>query len=240
MDKTIRDVMREATVLISNVEIFRKVVHHIKHVNRFSLTPELSAFVDTRINFCCEYCTAVSRKGTVFYRARINEKEYRTKPYETDKMTAPSIGNATSGRINPEGIAYLYCSDKIDTAISEVSPWVKASLTIAKVELKEDLSFIDLTKKDVAQNDFFHELFSYAFTAPWEPDEKLNYIVTQFFAEQFKGKGFDGIVYSSGKDLSGKNIAIFRLDSYEIKEPKLVTIDDVKYVYSQPYSSTPK
>ena len=66
-------------------------------------------------------------------------------PFSAKEMEPPPDDLATPGRINPEGIPYLYCSDDLDTAGSELRPWKGALITIAELKINKDIEIVDLT-----------------------------------------------------------------------------------------------
>jgi hypothetical protein len=51
-----------------------------------------------------DYLKKPYKKDTIFYRARISDKN----GFPSNKMAAPPKGDASAGRVNPEGVSYLY------------------------------------------------------------------------------------------------------------------------------------
>ena len=101
-------------------DLFDDINEHLRHENRFSLPPHLQGLVD---KFCkCHYesaTTVLIREE--YWRARINAMNQKD-AYESSDIKAPPRGTASSGRINPAGISYLYLASDKTTAISEVRP----------------------------------------------------------------------------------------------------------------------
>lgn len=64
-------------------------------------------------------------------------------PISPHEMGAPPKHLAKAGRLNSEGIPYLYLATKIDTAVAEVKPWIGSELTIGIFEILSDLRIVD-------------------------------------------------------------------------------------------------
>jgi len=76
-----------------------------------TLTKTLSLYIDI-----CSYIKKTYNSGTVFYRARISDKDGLTK----SEMGAPPQQLATAGRVNPEGISHLYLGSDKTTTLNEI------------------------------------------------------------------------------------------------------------------------
>jgi len=63
-------------------------------------------------------------------------------------MGAPPLGKASSGRINPEGISYLYLADSPGTAIAEVRPWKRARISVATFKTTRPINVVSLLAGD--------------------------------------------------------------------------------------------
>jgi RES domain-containing protein len=194
------------------------------------LPENLEKYVLSLIGFAKDKCKSIIQKDEILYRARINYKSKEHIALDPNEMDAPPPNLVGAGRINPEGISYLYCANQEKTAIAEIRPYVGSSVTIAEVKILKDIIVLDLTKSvpDEFQV-FWTQLFCYAFTYPFRPDDKLNYLATQYFAEKFKGNGFEGIIWKSGQTAIGNNIAIFPKDKHVISSAKLIRIKSVEY-----------
>lgn len=150
----------------------------------------------------------------------------------------PRATHARDGRANPAGIPVLYLASCERTAISEIRPWVGANVSVAQCKVKRDLRALDLTvrhgewswghltvddimdekmmsaeKKDIS---VWTEIDN-AFSTPITRSEiSTDYVPTQILVELFKNIGYDAIVYRSGFDDKGYNIAIFNLDDADV------------------------
>ena len=149
-------------------------------------------------------------------------------------MGAPPAHLVGSGRINPEGIPYLYGTSSCQSAVSEVRPWVGAHISVARFITLKNLKLVNLTKRpqmsfnsrdsegqemfsgmQLAINTIFiNKLF---FAAPTHEQDKLSYITSQFIAERFKKLGADGILYPSVLSEGGLNICIFEPSNAQIQ-----------------------
>jgi hypothetical protein len=161
-------------------------------------------------------------------------------------MGAPPKGKAGAGRINPEGISYLYIADIHPTAIAEVRPWVGASVDVADMKITRNLSIVSLNMRETIEVD--HKdidklnknmgsmlisliLKNYYFSAPIHNDDKLAYLATQYISEMFKHKGADGIECESVLHKDGVNIALFDIDAAVCTKITQYKISSVSYEY---------
>jgi hypothetical protein len=216
---------------------FKQLIEVIKYQSRFVLQEPNKSLVDSIIQLVLDQFNSVIPAGSKLYRARINEtsfesKDDKEKPFPPEKMGPPPNHLATSGRINPEGISYLYCADESDTAGAELRPWKGAYLTIGEVELKQDVPIVDLTKecKDISWAMFYYD-FSDMFSIQWPPELKLNYLVTQYFSEHFKSIGFRGIKYKSAFNNGGINYSLFYKEDYVISETYCIETTEINYFF---------
>ncbi len=218
----------------------QKLTEIIKHESRFVTQEPYKSFVDSVVRKVHEKSqNSIVSSGTTLYRARINKinfekKEHDKIPFSSSEMGPPPQLLAISGRINPEGISYLYCAGELDTAGAELRPWKGAYLTIAEIEIQNDIMIADLTSAydddSVHWKLFFYD-FADLFSIQWPPELKLNYLVTQFFSEHFKAAGFHGIKYRSEFNVGGNNYALFHKNDYEIVKTYTVETSDISYFF---------
>src|ERR1022692_3299177 len=62
-------------------------------------------------------------------------------------------------------------------------------------------------------------------------DDVSDYAPTQILAEAFRQRWYDGIIYDSGLNKDGKNVALFNLTHADVKERFLYTLYDVSYFF---------
>jgi hypothetical protein len=61
-------------------------------------------------------------------------------------MGPPPNHLARAGRLNSEGIPYLYLATNVATAVAEVRPWITSELTIGFFKVLTDLKIVDTSK----------------------------------------------------------------------------------------------
>jgi RES domain len=211
-----------------------------------------------------EFLTAVldtsnSRKenvpqDTILYRAQIghdvdtvdvdNEPWEEPCPFSPDRMK-PLKYQASEGRANPKGIPYLYLATQLNTAISEVRPWVGALVSVAQLKVTRPLTVVNCSKEERRLLAYADEPdapereravwrdINHAFSRPvTQNDLVADYVPTQVLAELFRQNGFDGIGYKSSLG-SGHNLALFDFDAADIINCTLFHIDAVDFTFSE-------
>ena len=226
-----------SNVMADNWMRLNKLAEFIKHESRYIIQEPHKSFVDSIKKIIKEQFTSVIPANTKLYRARINEVNFESrddekKPFSSDEMGVPPYYIAKSGRINPEGIPYLYCAGEIDTAGSELRPWKGAYLTIGEVKIEQNIQIADLTLecKDDNWVLFFYD-FADLFSIQWPVSLKLNYLVTQFFAEHLKSIGFRGVKYKSDFNSDGNNYSLFYKEDYTIAKTYSIQTSEVSYYF---------
>ena len=138
----------------------------------------------------------------------------------TDIDSPPSV-KATAGRANPAGISYLYVCDSRKTAIMEVRPMIGQEVSVATIELSDDIKLFDFCKNngiyEKGGDAYIYYLISKAFSEPYTGNEK-DYYPTQFLTEFIKEMGFEGIRFYSSYDSNSKNIVIFNTQNTDEKK----------------------
>lgn len=246
IDMTIDDPAIPEFASWRSYEIFAK---RVRHSNRFVWSKEVQAFLDTVVATITQR-DRILHESQILYRAQqgvewadrqdsdgnwIGEDVYG---YDSARMK-PLANRAKEGRANPVGIPVLYIGSNLDTAISEVRPWVGAEVSVARCKILRPLRTLDLSlghgqssftlvnfdchmtgtepsaaeKKSAVWTDIDN-----AFSRPVTlSDDAANYVPTQILAELFRSQGYDAIAYKSqfGED-EGFNIAVFDPSAVEI------------------------
>jgi RES domain-containing protein len=178
--------------------------------------------------------------GFPVYRVRRNKiDELGALP--ASKMGAPPPDRASAGRMNPVGIPYLYVALEQATAIAEARPWVGARLSVARLTLQRPLQVVNLNYRHIKPPDMqvqkgnrqdyldFLLFMSQTIAIPHDPADDLAYIPTQYFAEKFKRRGLDGIIYFSVLCKEGSNLVVFDVHSAAVQEVSLHVVRGVSY-----------
>lgn len=235
-------------------DLWNELSAYLKVRNRYVLDQKFNNFIKILLSSAEKRCKIIKR-GKIFYRARIGCKDTKSKlvlkdyPLPKNKMLSPTIGLAKEGRINPNGISYLYLSDNETTAVSEVRPSLGQLVTVARCEILMNIKVVN-TLSNLSFVDVFpcekHDSFEKKENCIWYcidrdlswpinvNESSIEYAPTQFLAEVFKNAGYEGIFYRSSLSKNGHNLALFTsLPEYyiQVKETKLVRVTEIKYKY---------
>ncbi|MBR0425418.1 MAG: RES domain-containing protein [Clostridia bacterium] len=216
-----------------------------------SLRTENRFFVDNRFNKLLNYYTAASKaigefeyiipKDSVLFRARIYDEpnaEEKAKDaidgefngYGKDGSFVPPLDkHCSQGRINPDGIRYLYLASTADCAVQEVTPVLKSWVSVAKIRFRESARVFNLAKAVLSStfDDNQKSLWamgvmsclSSLFSKPYGKDG--DYLICQYVSEFIKNVGYDGIRFFSSRvmqkycDESYVNYTIFNYNKCE-------------------------
>jgi RES domain-containing protein len=226
--------------------------NYIQNNSRYILDDESKEFLDSLYE-TCEDRIRVIKSDSIVWRAQNGhdwEPMYQEDihvddipcPFSPSRMK-PLPNSATEGRANPKGIPYLYVATNKETAMSEVRPWLGATLSAGQFKINKELKIVDFSVEHGLNNWhlFFEEPsdeeklkavwtdIDNAFSKPTEStDVKSEYAPTQIIAEFIKSKGYDGIAYKSSL-ADGHNIVLFDLNyadlvncsTYEVKKIEL-------------------
>ena len=226
---------------------YRKFEERVIRYRRHIWDREIGAFLDT-VMLTRQDRDAEIPKGTILWRAQlgVDYVPFRDASGEepmgfSGARMKPVAKYAREGRANSSGIPVLYLASTEQTAISEVRPWVRSEVSVARVRVTRQLNAINLTqghgksswsgltlnqlwgKEEVDAEDKARAVWNdidNAFSRPITPsDEREDYIPTRILAELFQEAGYDAIVYRShfgqeGQD--GYNIAIFNVEDADI------------------------
>lgn len=224
----------KAFAYVSSSDLWNEFSFSIKKRNRFFPEYDLSSELKMLIpNKSIKY-----QANSPFYRARIGE-------FSLEEMGPPPFDKATSGRVNPRGIPYLYVASDKYTCVAETRPWIGSQVTVALLHTKEACNIIDLSSKEFLSSPFLavnlkhtiqaQELLnqlSYELSKPVNPFESdIEYIPTQYLAELIKNLGYDGLKYKSSLG-SGMNYVFFYPEKFKYMNKDLCEITTVGYGYN--------
>ena len=241
-------------------EYLQEIVLSLKGVSRF--------FVDNRFNKLLFYYAFEPNsryqaqtslyeyeiQKRIFSRARIykeldagdrfgNPQKYGVfQGYDAEGSFVPPENRwPGQGRINPEGIRYLYTSSDVHTCLLEVGAQPNDYVSVGQIALKETVHMIDFSKDFSAldcvnlerskwMNSFVLEVVR-VFQKPFV--ENGDYLLCQYISEFYKTRGFDGIIFQSAKAFNtftpghGKNYIFFNYQKCEVLSSKLYYIVQV-------------
>lgn len=219
-------------------------VEHIKYKNRFHIDS-----IEPRIfNDFFNKATIQYKKGDVFYRARISDKQ----GFGPSEMSAPNRENVKNGRANSEGIRCLYLASNLETTIHEVRANIFDYVTIGTFVLQKDIVVVDFRSINNISPFAIEDLTKYAINKPIlekinneiaksvsRNDSILNYLPTQYICDYIKsirdnktGQNiYAGIEYSSTTYPKGYNLAIFDPDLFKCENAKVYRINSIDYSY---------
>jgi hypothetical protein len=168
--------------------------------------------------------------STVMYRARIGiakrfmqnfggwTSDLVFQPYLGTEIGSPPPEKATPGRLNRDGVSFLYLSTNEETSVSEVRPHPGHRVSVGAFRCLQDIQIADFGNIDVtsfsasdAQLAIFHlgHTISREISLPITPEERHKYSVTQLLADILRRQGYDGIRFPSSV-AAGTNACIFR------------------------------
>ena len=190
---------------------------------RYFINPSLKIF-----DFINDISESTIDQTKPFYRARIGKYK------RVEDLGVPPLDKIIGGRLNPKAISHLYVATLIETAVSEVRPWIGATVSVAKCVPKEMLKIKDFTvdsgNKD-AINDYKRVINNH-FAVKVDPsNSELDYLATQAVAEYIRDKGYDGIKYFSSTHRGGINITVFNSDKMSIEYLSQIEVLDINYDY---------
>ena len=168
-----------------------------------------------------EYQKFVERQATGF--EGFDAKGSGVAPYD----------KATAGRCNPQNVSYLYVANDPHTAVAEVRPFIRDSVSVATLKPKRDLKLIDFyyqydTDGTIMITDSFWHKIRCEFSAINKGNAD-DYLVTQFIAAFAQNAGYDGLRFRSSLVYEGTNYVVFNGDSCTPVSSKMYIIPGVDY-----------
>jgi hypothetical protein len=161
--------------------------------------------------------------------------------FDKNGSNKPPKEIAKAGRINPGGISYLYAAEDADTAIVESRPIIGQIMSVAEIEVEEDMKLFDFSgdlasKIPCDDKRHLYEAICNRFSIPNYAGDTY-YRVTQYITEMLKTQfatKFDGVRFKSSLKRSGINVVLFNTHSkddgtplYDIKHTSLHVIDEI-------------
>lgn len=205
---------------------FREWKHDVQTFNRFDIQSHLLPILQDNKSL---FLTNIKR-GTSFFRGRIfklddilkTESEYLNfidssekifEGYNEDLSGAPPCDKAVEGRLNCEGVSFLYTGNDPKTVVYELRPIKNELISIAEFVTKRNLKMADLRKRSLRQIHDKEVLYlvlsdiARDFSRPHYSGHK--YWFTQYLAGQFINMDFDGVIFDSSIYPDGHNVVFF-------------------------------
>ncbi|MHA6611594.1 RES family NAD+ phosphorylase [Photobacterium damselae] len=226
-DEQVEEWKREA------IKKWEDYVYQLKHEQRFTHT-NLIDYYKAVIRVSCNQAMKVERKGKVLFRGRLIEADdipaFKKNP--DTKLSAPPEKFATSSRMSPPGIAFMYMADEPKTVIAELHAYAGDIVAVGEFKCQKDLVFYDFTQLDCIddpetdplllssltherqRNKYIINSLHHLISKPLRAND-INYLETQMFAESIRqynyenGHKFDGIIFSSTQREGHLNYVLF-------------------------------
>lgn len=231
-----------ASDIIDNVSYWSQFKDEIKWQQRFVLPFEnlkelgWDNFFDDKVEY---------KENVTLYRARIHHEENQ-KAFDCKDMGCPIKEKAKGGRVNPQGIPYLYLSKDQETTFYETKVLFKDEVSVGefKVNKAEYIYLVDFTEKASSfvgfngpdnlkrytQKIFLKREISKDLSKPIRRyDSDIEYIPTQFICEfiRYMSKA-DGIIFNSSLHTNGKNIVLFDSQKVHCVGVKKYVVESLK------------
>jgi hypothetical protein len=227
--------------------LYEKIAQRLATENYFEVEDQfekLLAKLDAGISACLP-------AGTILFRARIGiarrfmrgmggwTADTIFQPYIGTEIGAPPPAKATPGRLNRDGVSFLYLSTDETTAASEVRPHPGHRVSIGAFRCLHDMRIADFGAIDIAdfsgsdaRLEIFHlgHTISREMSLPITPEDRHKFTVTQLLADIIRRKGYDGIRFPSSV-AAGANVCVFQpvLFSSEPASGKVFYVRGLKY-----------
>ena len=188
----------------------------------------------------------IKKENLKLFRCRYESNSEQLNTLE-DFLSPPPEQAIISNRMNPPGIPHLYAAMDSKTAFAETKR-ENGTYKIAELELEDPINLVDLSelppipsmfdpdsleRNKLTKLTFIHR-FEQEINKPTPGDDRINidYVPSQVFCEYMKVNAPDiqGIIYSSKKSPSGKNICLF------IKKEKLREVTRILHIETKSYN----
>lgn len=216
-------------------EIGTKALPHI------DVPEDLSNELDMHLQSAITYCTCYWQDSSIkLYRARRNDYEQFYK-FPRKKMGPPKHAEASEGRAQPAGLAFLYLANEVDTAVAEIKPEIGEYITVGHFRLKKKkpLKLLDLSRLSTSVKTKAIDLFNlsrlsrHAFSAPAHSKDPNKYKAQAYFVQKIRALNYDGIGYESATRQGGRCFAFFDSNKFRCTHTQLRQVKSIT-VLSEP------
>lgn len=143
----------------------------------------------------------------------------------------PPPHKVSHGRCNLPNSPHLYTAADIHTAIAEMRPYIRDTISVASLCCEKALRIIDFCFDFEDQdkcNDWFYMAMSSDFSVVNKGNEN-DYFATQYLTMLVKSLGYDGLKFKSSLVIDGVNYVIFDDTACKPISSKLYTVAQARY-----------
>lgn len=216
----------------------------LMHKNRFF--PETEIDLERLEELLSHISIGSEELHAQWHRARTKTRD---ELFTESEMTAPPSKLASHGRANPAGIPYLYLGSEVRTAISEIRPHTGDMTCVARFDIPNNLTLVDLRSPRKSVSPFlladeqdigrmrsdlvFLERLGHELTRPVrQMAAAFDYTPSQYLCEFIKKGRYDGVLYNSSVS-EGFNLALFDHTKAEIQEINQRKVERVRVEISE-------
>lgn len=224
------------------------------------LKEECRFFADFRLLKLLDWYTSQHEIRTIVHwpvrrsfrlkRARIydirKDKEEKTPEFRgygpEGSFVPPQNAAVNAGRANPSGITYLYAASDVKTAIAEVNPLLDDEISVAEIEVQEDLKILNFANWEASTVGMDNPSLSWKRAVPPALTRIFNtpqhhsdgYFLCQYISEYIKVRGYDGIRFASSKvktdwgKQTGINYTIFNYQKCRAVSSDLFCLENIE------------
>ena len=163
------------------------------------------------LNICNRRIESIRREPE--YQEFLERKKEGFEGFNAKESGAPPCHMVDVGRCNPEHVSFLYAANDKHTAVAEVRPFIRDSVSVATLKVKKKLKLVDFYYEFdeqgviIIKDSFMHKLRSeFSFVNKGNKEE---YLITQYLTLLAQNVGFDGIRFRSSLVQEGTNYVIF-------------------------------
>ncbi len=190
-----------------------------------------SSGVDTQ-KLWKDYNEAINSSQIQLIKKRV-ESGFRG--YDAKGSSAPPPDIAENGRCNPRGVSYLYVALEEHTAVAEIRPHIKDTISVASLQSIRDLKLVNFDydpTETVEGKDFLFNNIQRDF-ALINRTKTDDYLITQYITALIAHLGYDGLSFRSSLVTDGTNYVIFDPNLCNVISSKLCFLSEVKYIYGE-------
>ncbi len=237
---------RNAGTLLQGTAIYRARIdsgnelwNEWKDYCKSELTPQTLKNLE-RMNYTADMLAELKKEHEKFINSEKTKEikqriESGFQGFDANGSSAPPKGKASAGRCNPEGVSYLYAALEEHTAIAEIRPFIRDSISVAVLKPTRDLRLVNFDFEPTAVvngRDFLFDDIRRDF-ARINKTQNSDYFITQFIASFIEHLGYDGLCFRSSLVKDGTNYVIFNPSDCPAISSKLVYLSEVNYVCEQ-------